>query len=302
MDTDLLGKTCALLAAVTWAGGMVLFKRSGEHIQPLALNLFKSTVGLLLLCLTLLVQGDGLRALDGFPYGDVAILLFSGVVGIALADTLFFRSLNLIGVGLESIVDCLYSPFVILFSFLMLSEHLAASDYAGIGLIITAVFVSSRHTPPPGRTRGELVLGVVLGAMSVALMAFGIVLAKPVLDLNGFPLIWATALRLLAGTITLGLLTLGSPMRRAHWRVFRPSAVWKLSIPASILGNYLALIFWMAGFKYTKASIAGILNQTSLIFALIFAALFLRESFSRRKLVAVALAAGGVVLVAFEPF
>ncbi len=297
MGEDLLGQTCALLAALTWATAVVLFKRSGEHVSPLALNLFKSTIGLTLLIVTLVVTRDGFAALERFPRSDILILLFSGLVGIALADTIFFHSLNLIGVGLVSVVDCLYSPFVILFSCLMLAEELSLFHYVGTGLILTGVLISSRHAPPADRTRGQLLLGMCLAAVAIAMMAFGIVLAKPVLDVNDFPLMWATMLRLLAGTFVLALFALASPQRKTHWAAFRPSAIWKFSLPASVLGNYLAMIFWVAGFKYTRASIAGILNQTSIIFAIILATIILNERFTRRKLLAIILAFAGVAII-----
>jgi len=297
MGTSLLGESCALLCALGWALALVLFKRSGEHVPPLALNLFKNVIGLILLAATLLIMTDGAQSLDRFSRDDFAILLLSGLLGIALADTILFHSLNLIGVGILSIVDCLYSPFIIFFAYLVLGEELAVSDYVGIGLILVGVFISSRHTPPADRTRGQLVIGILLGVLSLALMAFGIVIAKPVLDVNDFPLIWATTLRLLAGTFALALFAAASSQRREYWSVFRPSPIWKVSIPASILGAYLAMILWMAAFKYAKASIAGILSQTSIIFAIILATLILKESFTRRKLVAVTVAAAGVVIV-----
>jgi len=296
---DLLGQACALAAAITWAFALVLFKRSGEQIPPLALNLFKNAVGIVLLALTLLAMGEGVSVLGGFPSGDVYILLLSGIIGIALADTVFFHSLNLLGVGVVSIVDCAYSPLVIFFSWWLLLEELSVSHYLGAGLILAGVLMASRVAPPPDRTRGQLVLGILLGVSSMAMMAFGIVLAKPVLD--DFPLLWATLLRLLAGTLILALLALGSSRRRALWSAFRPSAVWRVSIPASVLGAYLAMVLWMAGFKYTRAALAGILNQTTIIFAIIFASLLLKEPFTRRKAVAVALALAGVVLVTVAP-
>ena len=70
-------------------------------------------------------------------------------------------------------------------------------------------------------------------------------------------------------------------------------------MPASVLGAYLAMIFWIAGFKYTKASTAGILNQTSVVFALILATVILKEPFTRRKLASVILAMAGVLLITF---
>ncbi len=297
MENTLLGQTCALLAAVTWACALVLFKRTGEHIPPLALNLFKNVVGLILLVATLCFMPDSLAALHRYPREDIVILIISGLLGIALADTVFFHALNLIGVGIVSIVDCLYGPFIILFAYLILSEELGLSDYAGTGLILAGVLITSRLTPPADRTRGQLVLGVILGASAMAFMTFGIVIAKPVLEFYDFPLILATALRMLAGTLALALIALASPLRKKHWSAFRLTSTWKISLPASILGAYFALILWMAGFKYAKAAVAGILNQTSVIFAIILAAVFLKESFGLRKAIAATLAMVGIVLV-----
>ena len=107
----------------------------------------------------------------------------------------------------------------------------------------------------------------------------GPVWAKPVLD--DFPLIWATTLRLSVGTVVLALIALGSPRRKVYWAAMRPSAIWKISLPASVLGTYFAMVFWVGGFKYTDASIAGILNQTSIIFAIILAAVILKETILR---------------------
>lgn len=300
VDRNLIGEACALLAAITWACAMVLFKRSGERVTPLALNIFKNVIALILFGITLLVMPQGLEVVHHFPSGDIAILLLSGLLGIAFADTLFFYSLNLIGVSLISIVDCLYAPFIVVFSYFLLMEELTVIHYVGIGLIIAGVFISSRHVPPANRTRGQIVGGVLLGACAMGLMTFGIVIAKPVLDMNDFPLIPATALRLLMGTLALALIALASERRREYWSVFRPAPIWKVSVPASILGTYLALLFWMAGFKWADASIAGVLNQTSVIFAIILAAVFLKEHFTRRKLLAIVLAAIGVVIVMFN--
>lgn len=300
MDRHLLGQTCALLAAINWAFALVLFKRTGETIPPIALNLFKNTIGLILFTLTLLVTGDSLATLREQPAADIAWLLFSGFLGIAVADTLLFYGLNLIGVGLTSIVDCLYSPFMVAFAWLLLGERLTPYHYVGGAFIVAGVFVSSRHAPPPDRTRTQLVAGMGLIAIAIASMAFGIIIVKPVLE--RFPLVWATTLRLLAGTVPLAAFALISSNRKRHWSAFRPSPVWKLSLPASVLGTYLALLFWVAGFKYTHATVCAILNQTSVVFALILATLILKEPFTRRKLAAVTLATLGVGLVQLNLF
>jgi len=294
----LLGQMCALLAAMTWAVAVVLFKRSGEQVPPLSLNLFKNVLALAMLITTLACMGEGFEVLSRFSRGDIYILMLSGFLGIALADTLFFSSLNLIGVGLVSIVDCLYSPMIIFFAVLLLKEDLVTAHYVGTALVLTAVFLSSRHALPPGRTQHQLVFGILLGAVAIVLMAFGIMLARPVLRLGDFPLIWAATVRLFVGTAALVLFAAGSRNRKKYWSAFRPSPIWWSSVPASILGTYFAMIFWVAGFKYSdESAVAGILNQTSVIFAIILAAIFLKERFTTRKVIAVIVASAGVVII-----
>lgn len=303
MADSTIGQICALLTAVCWSSALILFKRSGETLSPLALNLFKNVIGLILMALTLFivaaVSGRELVSLAEVSTDDVLLLLLSGFVGIAVADTIFLYSLNLIGVGLQAIVDCVYCLFVILFAWMLLADVPTASLYVGAAMILGGVFVCSRHEPPPGRTRSQLTAGVLLGAFSIGLMAIGIVVIKPVLDppMMNFPLISATVLRLIGGTVPLLLWAAVSPQRHKLFAGFRPGPVWKWAVPGSFLGAYLSMLLWIAGFKYTQAAIAGILNQTSTIFAVLLAAVFLGETLTRRKLLAMSLALGGVVVV-----
>jgi drug/metabolite transporter (DMT)-like permease len=60
------------------------------------------------------------------------------------------------------------------------------------------------------------------------------------------------------------------------------------------------MMFWIGGFKYTKASIAAILNQTSVIFAMALATVVLGERLTLRKGTALALALCGVVVVTLK--
>ena len=290
-----LGEICSLLAALNWAFALVLLKLSGERIEPIALNLFKNTVAIVLLAATLIATGQGMSDLGDFPFSDIAILIVSGFLGITLADTLLLHSLNRIGVGILSVVDCCYSPSVMFMSAVLLSEKLGPNHYIGGGLILSGVFVSTRHDPPPGRTQGQLPLGIALGVLSIGVLALGIVMAKPVLA--GFPIFWAAVIRLSTGTLCLAAQAAASPKRKEIFSVFRPARVWRVSIPASILGTYISLVLWLAGFKYAEASKAAILNQTSVVFAVVLATLVLKERFSRRKLLAVALAFTGALVV-----
>ncbi len=294
-----LGQGCALLTAILWAVALMLFKRSGDHISPMALNLFKTVVGLVLLVAMIAIMiatgRDSLATLSQCPARDIWLLLLSGVIGIAVADTIFLRALNLIGLGLISIVDCAYSPFVILFAWLLLGENLTVLQYVGAALIVVGVFTASQHKPPADRTRRQILSGMALAVVAVGLMAMCIVFPKRIIE--DMPVLWSTTLRQGAAAVVLALMATVDRDRRTKWAVFKPSRSWKFALPGSILGTYLCVLLWVAGFKYTDASIAGALNQTSVVFSALLAAFVLKERFGRRQVVAFVLSLAGTAIV-----
>ncbi len=291
------GEVFSVCAALLWALAVVLFKRSGEHMSPLALNLFKNVVGCLLYLLTMLVLGRTL--LPPVAGRDYLLLAISGVIGLSVADTLFLRCLNIVGAGTSQIIACLYSPSVIVLSTLFLGERLTGGDAIGTGLILGGVLLT--YSPAPGRDpskhipRGKRLEGILIGAVSFALMALGVVVAKPALE--NTPLLWATSYRLVTGTIALTVIGAWQPAASGFWRSMRPSGAYFTSLPAAVIGTYLAMIAWLSGVKYTTASAAAVLNQTSALFVLPIAAILLREPVTRRKVLALAMALAGVVIV-----
>lgn len=290
-----MGEFFALLAAVVWSNAVILLKKSGETVSPFSLNVFRVSVTAPLLILTLVVLRQPVN--HDAPLIDYLILFASGIIAIAISDTLFHKSLNMVGAGISAIVGCLYSPSVVTFAYLLIGERLSTMQLGGMGLIIAGVVVAAGHRPPAGAGTRRIVIGVILGALSLFAVAIGIVIAKPVL--NRSPVVWATSMRQVGALAALLPIALLSPGRRRILHAFRPSTSWKYTVPATFLGSYISLMAWIAGMKYTLAGIAAILNQTSTIFILIFATVFLKEPITRRKIVAAALAICGIILVTY---
>lgn len=288
-----MGEIFALLTSVAWAGAVILFARSGEHVAPFALNLFRVAVGAALLLLSLVVSGGSLwRAA---PWQDYAVLAASGIIGIAVSDTLFHMSLNRVGAGITGIVDCLYPTFVVLIAYSFLGERLRPAQVGGMLLVFASIVVASRIDPPRGTHTGTLVAGLLIGVLAMFTLAVGIVMAKPVLTRS--PVLWATAVRQVGAFVVLAMVTLVLPGARSALAVFRPARSWRFSLSGAFLGSYVSLILWIAGMKYTKAGVAAILNQTSTVFIIVMASLFLREPFTRRKGISIVLAIAGILVV-----
>ncbi|MCK5835911.1 MAG: DMT family transporter [Desulfobacula sp.] len=104
----------------------------------------------------------------------------------------------------------------------------------------------------------------------------------------------------MAGTVSLFVIVLCHPKRQQYFQELKFSKAWLIAFPASVSGNYLALLCWVGGMKYTTASRAAIFNQMSTIFIFILAAIFLKEKITVNKSIAILLALTGACLTIFS--
>ncbi len=291
-----MGSFYALATGLVWAVAVILLKRSGESMSPFALNLFRVTISLACMVPTLLLLPD--RTWLAAPLSDYLVLFASGFIAIFASDTLFHLSLNIVGAGISAIVDCLYAPLTVLAAFLLLHEHLSLPDLIGLLLVTGGVMLAAGHEPPRGIRSSRLLAGILWGVLAMVLLSIGIVIAKPVLDKPGTSVMWATTVRQAGAFLSMIPVAAFSPRRKKYLRALRPSPTWKWAIPGALLGSYMALILWIAGMKYSdQVGVAAILNQSSTIYILLLATLFLKEPFTLRKAVATAAALSGIVIV-----
>ena len=129
----------------------------------------------------------------------------------------------------------------------------------------------------------------------MAIMAVSIVLMRPVLvHVHVF---WVTEMRLFAALLALLAMLawqkdrrqLLAPLWRREGRLY--------AFLGSLLGNLVSMTLWVAAFKFTSVSSAAVLNQTSTVIVVILAAVFLKDRFTRRRLLATFLAVAGSLLV-----
>jgi len=292
---EFLGQIFSILTAIVWASAVILFRKSGEKVHPLALNFYKNLLAIILLVPSIYLFGRG--KLDSLGGSEYLLLLVSGALGIGLADTFFFRSLNLLGASLSAVVDCFYSPSIIILSFLWLGENLSVLQVIGVMLIISAVMTVSRGESDSKISRHDLLWGIFWGLAAMVTMAVGIVMIKPLL--SDAPFLLLTEIRLIGGMLVLSIVIPFFRQRRAIMlpRLDRKSLVYVLT--GSFLGAYISMMLWLAGMKYAKASISAALNQTSNIFIFIFAAVFLKEPITIPRAAGIILGVGGAFLVTF---
>jgi drug/metabolite transporter (DMT)-like permease len=287
------GEAFALASALGWAWAVILLRRSGETLPPFELNLFKNVLGFVLLIPTILIV-DGL-ALPGYSLFDLMVVLTSGLLGIALADTWYLRALNLMGASRTGIVASLFSPFVILLSTVFLGERMVSWQWIGFSLVISGVLLVTWRVHRSEVDADDLRRGSLYGVGAMFMMAVGIVMVKEVLETR--PFLWTVELRMVGGIAgMLVVMMFGGRWQRAKQSFTEPQP-WGTVIGASFLAAYVALILWLAGYKLIDASVASALNETNGAFIVLLAWLILGEKIGRRKLVGVSLTLTGVIVM-----
>ena len=288
----MLGKTLALACALLWAFAVILFKRAGDSIRPVALNWYKTALTALMLSPFLLIQGLG-----GFSRTDLLALTVSGVLGIAVADTLFFIALDRLGASLAGIVDCFYAPFVMFAAWAMLGQAPRGTQVGGALFVVAALLVVAfdKGHPHVVLDRRRMVTGFLAGGLAMAFMGVSITLMQPILA-HTSPWV-VTELRVLAALAVLTTMMLLRKDRRELFASLAGHGAWRHALPGSFLGNVLSMSLWVAAFKYTSVNSAAILNQTNTVWVVILAAWLLKEPFTRGRLAGTLLAFTGAALV-----
>ena len=91
-----MGAFFSTISALFWAIAVIFYKKAGETYTPTELNLYKNLISMLIFVLLCSIFGYHLIPNDSSLI-DVVLLGMSGIMGIAISDTLFFMSINRLG-------------------------------------------------------------------------------------------------------------------------------------------------------------------------------------------------------------
>ncbi len=301
-----IGEALSLFCAFLWAIAVIYYKKAGDHFDAYEMNLFKSVFVVVLMIPTVLVSDLFFSTMQSysviefygfllpkFGYSQLFIIFISGIVGIMLADMFYLRALQLIGAGLTGITASLYSPFVVGLSLLFLGELLNTWQYFGMILVLAGVILVG-YRKKSLTVNNPPIKGFIYASLAVFFTALGIVMIKPLS--NDLPFFWIILVRSLGGMVA--MLAYGLVLRKslALFHVFKQTGGSWL-VAGAFIGQYLSMMVWVAGYKYTSASIASILNETASIFILLLSWLMLGEKIDRKKLIGIGITMTGVVFV-----
>lgn len=269
-----VGVLAALLAAFLWTLSSMLWGRI--HLTAFVLNAAKNSIGSLLIVIHLLVMSflvtdydlvGRFRDMDSRAW---IWLSLSGLVGIVIGDTFYFRSLQILGPRRALIMACFSPLFATVLGIIFLKEILSVLVLTGILLtvagVITVVIDRRADAEAPGLLPGKYSAGLMAGVSGAMCQAVGGMLAK--IGLEYCNPVEATFIRLLFAAILCWLLLALS--RKKQRSKIRDIVSWKflrILIPATALGSWLGI--WLSQVAYEKTALA--VTQTLLSTCPLFA-------------------------------
>lgn len=286
----ILGSLAALASACAWAFSTILFKKLGDEISALSMNFWKCVMGVLYLGVMLLCFPAGLMDKQTFLF-----LGLSGLLGIALGDTFYFKALIYLGPRLTVLLATLSPVVTVVLALIFLKESLSFGRGIGIFLTLSGIAWVLWEGSPQEKISRNWLGGIKYALLSVFCMAVAIIFAKVgVRTSSPLP---STFIRLAWSAVGLTIWGFASSQLKNWLALFKNPRLLKSLLFAVFIAVFGGFWLFLFALKYIDASVATVLNSTTPLFILPLTAFILKERISVTAICAAAMAVIGIALV-----
>ena len=288
------GALAGLGCGLNWAVTSLVVRTLLERMSPAGISAVRSTGGGGILVALALVAGEGPAMLHA-PLWVVLSLATAIVVGMGIGDTVFFRSMEELGVTRALTLSLLNPLLTTLTGILLYQEPLTLLRLAGIGLVLggLVLIVSGKGEKDAGAGRASR-QGLRLVFLAAGCWALSATIVKPAL--LEVPVLAGTAIRIPMASLVLWL----TPWTRGTLAALRESTRgerWRL---AAICGlNVIGSALFTVAIRSGGVAIGNALASTSPLFAIPLEILVLKQRPSGRTIAGAVLTVVGIACLGF---
>tara|TARA_B100001173_G_C15915601_1_gene516096 strand:- start:44 stop:937 length:894 start_codon:yes stop_codon:yes gene_type:complete len=258
----------ATMAALCWAVASLISADVTRKIGGLAFNRLR----LFFVSIMLIGYTFYLDTWNTINHEFLFTILFSGIIGIFLGDTLLFIALQKIGPRRNNILFSLAAPFTVILNIIFLNEIMSTINLIGCIIVFCGVVVAIAYGNSKDKNHrwevveGNIYLGVSLGIGAALCQAIGLIMMKPILTMGADP-IASAALRTAISFVFLAFTFF------LNYKIFNTKTNLSVKIVGqSILSGFLGMAMGMSllliALKYADAGIVATLSSTSPIMIL----------------------------------
>lgn len=292
------GELAALGTAFCWTLASIVFTRAGRQIG--AFNLNKLRIPIAALCLTgALALTATVSHIGRLQVSDSLWLAVSGVIGLVLGDSCYFRALVILGPRRATLLMSSAPVLAALLAWTYLNEGLGWVAWAGILTTLAGIcwVTAERDSQNNEYPHGSRMLGVLLGLGGAAGQAIGLVIARRVMVASDVTPLAGTWVRMIAAAVTIWSYALLRGQARSTLLLLRQLSIARVVIAGAILGPFLGVWLSLIAVKYVEAGIAATIMATVPVLVLPLVVLIYREKVSPRAVLGALVAVGGVAML-----
>jgi drug/metabolite transporter (DMT)-like permease len=293
----LVGVAMALLASLAWAVSSIIVKLLTERVDTLSINTLRLWIGTLLLITFIVLSGKSSAVFD-VPLQSLIYVVISGILAMAIGDTIYIRSLSMLDASVAfPVAQCAFVVMAGTVAILWLDEPYTWITVVGAILVMSGIYLIATG----GGKAGTAGFGAVSKTgVAVTLFAAAIWTCSTVTLKIGSEELDAFVVAAIRITVSAAVLTLLSLLRRR--RTTLPLKEYGLKTlllvaAAGTLSYGVAAVSFVLAIQMIGAGKTVLLTSTSPLFVLPFSILFLKERPSRATLVGIATSVVGVYLV-----
>ncbi len=307
------GHVAGLATSVLWTGTSVFFTAASRRLGPVAVNVFRIMLAILLLGVTHRLLFD--RWIPQATGGQVLYLAASGVIGLSIGDQALFGALMAIGPRLATLVMTTAPLFAAFFGWWTLGERLSWIAWGGVVLTIAGVawvVLERQRVRSPMELEGHRLRGVLLALLAAACQGGGLLLSKKGMGHGWLPQEQhiepqaATLIRMtFAGAGVLPILWIHQWRERSaraagarpKARPGRRTAGYAFAAAGAVFGPFLGVWMSLVASDRAPVGVAQTLCSLTPIFLAPLAAWLYKERISPRAVLGAIVAVGGASLL-----
>ncbi len=293
--TDLTwGILGGLGCGLNWAVTSLLVRTLSGTLTPAAIGAVRATGGGTLLILAAVAAGEGREMLTA-PFWVVLSLWFAILLAMVLGDTLFFHSMDYLGVT-RALTLSLVNPLLTTVTGIALyGEAMTTARVAGIALVVGGLSVIVRGKGRPDEEEGRTPRrGLSLVFVAAAAWAAAATVQKPAL--LALPVMAGTALRIPFAGLVLWL----TPWTRGAFRALRGATLGEwIRIGILCLLNAAGSTLFTVAIRFGGVAVGNALASTSPLFAIPLEVWILRRRPSRETVVGALITVAGIACLNF---
>jgi DME family drug/metabolite transporter len=281
--TKMLGEAFAVLAAILWAGSMVVAAKTLKDVGPVRANALKTlfSAATMLPIAFLMGEFQNLFYLDF--YGSLYVII-AAIIGFGIGDTLIFRSIGLIGVSRSYTIGYSYPFFAIALATVFLGEPFLLRYIFGAVIIFFGIvnIVLERNVAfDKSNTKGFILAfaAAISWSIGTTLVALGLRTVN-IIQANTirFPLLFI-------------FLFIFSILRPGESRLNKENL--SLLLLSGILGMTIGGIVFLFSIQLIGVARAAPLSSSSPLWAAIMSSLYLKEKITWRVIMSSIMVAVG---------